>query len=222
MHTLFLPAAPRTQLSAAASSAKHALTLLGPSTAMSQLWAQIRRLAPHVRTVLLTGASGSGQEAVARLLLDLSPAPRRSFVVLPEAEAEERLGRPSAIHALPVETFLFLPELERLSPAAQQGLLRLLRTRRSSGFSVIGAASEDLRALVSMGQFSPELAEALGSVRIAVPALKERLEDLPMLLNQMLSLRCHAAERPIPQLTEEFLRTAMQHAWPGNLDELTE
>lgn len=220
MHTLFLSAAPRTHTVTAAYDANAALTLLGPSIAMAQLWAQIRRLAPHVRTVLVTGASGSGQEAVARLLLDLSPAPKRSFLVLSEAEAEERLGRLGGIHSLPNEAFVFLPEVERLSPAAQHGLLRLLRTRRSHGFSVVAAASEDLRALVSVGRFSSELAEALGSVRIAVPALKDRIEDLPMLLNQMLSVRCQTSEYAIPQLTEEFLRTAMQHTWPGNLEEL--
>ena len=189
---------------------------------MSQLWAQIRRLAPHFRTVLLTGAENSGQEAVARLLLDLSPMPRRSFLVLSEAEAEERLGRPNGLHALPVDSFLFLSEVDRLSPAAQQGLLRLLRTRRSHGFSVAAAATEDLRPLVSVGRFSPELAEALGAIRIAVPSLKDRIEDLPMLLNQMFALRCQAAEHAVPQLTEEFLRAAMQYAWPGNLHELSE
>ena len=220
MHTLFIPSAPRPQ-STPAANAEVALTLLGPSAAMSQLWAQIRRLAPHIRTVLLTGAAGAGQEAVARLLLDLSPMPRRTFFALPEAEAEERLGRPSGLATLPLEAFLFLPEVDRLSPAAQHGLLRLLRTRRSHGFSVAVATAENLRALVSMGRFSAELADALGSIRVPVPSLKDRVEDLPMLLNQMCTVRCHADDRPVPQLTEDLLRAAMQHTWPGNLEELS-
>ena len=220
MHTLFIPSAPRSK-AAPATSAEIALNLLGPSAAMSQLWAQIRRLAPHIRTVLLTGAAGAGQEVVARLLLDLSPMPNRSFLALSEAEAEERLGRPSSLASLPLEGFLYLPQIDRLSATAQQGLLRTLRTRRSQGFSVAASSTEDLRTLVSTGRFSAELAEALGSVRIDVPSLKDRVEDLPMLLNQMFSVRCQSTGRPVPQLTEDLLRAAMQHTWPGNLEELS-
>ena len=222
MHSLFIPSAAPRPHTAPAASAEVTLTLLGPSTAMSQLWAQIRRLAPHIRTVLLTGAPGAGQEAVARLLLDLSPLPRRAFLVLTETEAEERLGRPSSLNTLPVEAFLFLPEVDRLSAAAQAGLLRLLRTRRSQNFSVAVATAEDLRAMVSVGRFSAELAEALGAVRVAVPSLKDRSEDLPMLLNQMFALRCQAVGEPLPQLTEDLLRAAMQHSWPRNLEELSD
>ena len=221
MHTLLNSSALSHQTRPVAS-AELALTLLGPSTAMSQLWSQLRRLAPHVRTVLLTGNPDCGQEAAARLLLDLSPYPRRPFLALNQAEAEAHLARSSGLHLVPNEAFLFLPEADRLSPAAQQGLLRLLRIRRSRALSVIAAVSEDLRALVGTGRLSAELAEALGTVRVSLPDLHERAEDLPMLLSQMLSLRSHALQQPVPQLSEEVLRAAMQHTWPGNLRELAD
>ena len=221
MHTLLTSPAPRYQTSPAVS-AELALTLLGPSTAMSQLWTQLRRLAPHVRTVLLMGSPDCGQEAAARLLLDLSPYPQRPFLVLSEAEAEARFGRASGLNPVPHEAFLFFSAVDRLSSAAQQNLLRLLRMRRARALSVVAATSEDLRAMVGMGRFSAELAETLGTVRVALPELQERVEDLPMLLTQMLSLRSHALQQPTPPLSEEILRAAMQHSWPGNLRELCE
>ena len=196
--------------------------LLGPSAAMSALWSQARRLAPHARTVLLTGDPDCGQEAVARLLLDLSAHPQRPFVTLGEGDAEDRLSRPHGPQSLPPELFLFVPQVHRLSPVAQAGLLRLLRTRRTRALSVVAATGEDLRALVGLGRFSAELAEILTAVRIVTPPLKERLEDIPMLLAQMLASRCQGQRRPVPQLSEELLRAAMRHEWHGNLRELSE
>lgn len=214
----FVPA--RQQTAAPILSAELALTLLGPSAAMSQLWSQLRRLAPHVRTVLLTGEPDCGQEAVARLLLDLSPQPKRPFLSLSAEDAEQRLTR--GIHAsIPPEVFLYLPDVHRLSTAAQDGLLRLVRTRRSRSLAIIAATKEDLRAMVSTGRFSPELAEYLGSVRLTVPALRNRREDVPMLINQMLAARLQGTGESVPQVTEDLLRAAMQHNWPGNLRELS-
>src|SRR5579875_2036813 len=128
-------------------STELALTLLGPSAAMSQLWSQIRRLAPHIRTVLLTGQPDSGQEAIARVLLDLSPSPRRSFVQITAADADERLLRPAGLAALPADVFLYLPDVHRFSPAAAEGLLRLMRMRRSRALTIVASTTEDPRAL---------------------------------------------------------------------------
>ncbi len=203
------------------NGSENGLMLLGPSTAMATLWSQVRRLAPHVRTVLLTGSPDSGQEAVARLLLDLSFTPQRPFIVLTESDAEGRLAQACQAHAGPHDLFLFLPAVERLSPSGQQHLLRLLKTRRTRALSVVASTVEDLRSLASMGRFSGELAELLGTVRIGVPALKDRVEDVPMLLSQMLAQRSRALQGTAPPLSEELLRAAMQHAWPGNFHELS-
>ncbi len=222
MNTLINTAASPFATPATPFSAELALTLLGPSTAMAQLWSQIRRLAPHMRTVLLTGEPDAGQEAVARLLLDLSPHPNRRFLLVPSEAAEDKLARALTPGGLPHEFFLFLPDADQLSAAAQASLLRLLRTKRPHAVSVAAAVTESLRTLVGMGRFSAELADLLGAVRIAVPALKQRAEDLPMLLNQMLSLQSQARQQTAPQVSEALLRAAMQHSWEGNLHELSE
>lgn len=218
MHTTTTP--PAAASLAFTSSAALALTLLGPSTTMSQLWSQMRRLAPHMRTLLLTGAPDCGQEAVARLMLDLSPQPRRQFLVLPACEVQERLESLQLATSLASEIFLFLPDADQLAPDAQEVLLQFLRSRRNSDTAVVAAVSENLKSLVSLGRFSAELAEVLGAVRIAVPTLKERAEDLPMLLSQMVSMRCQSKQRPVTQIAEPVLRAAMQHDWSGNLREL--
>ena len=214
--------APARTPSKAASSAELAVCLLGPSSAMSQLWAQMRRLAPHVRTALLTGEPDCGQEAVARVLLDLSPHAHRSFVQVTAAEAEARLLRSAGFTSLPNDVFLFLPNVDQFSPAAQDGLLRLMRTRRSRALTVIAASTEDLRALAGLGRFSSELADALASVRIAMPSLRHRREDLPMLISHMLMGCSQRAGVPLRQTTDEFLQAAMEHTWSGNLRELNQ
>lgn len=220
MQTLHMTAAPLSP-TATAGNPELALMLLGPSTAMAHLWSQMRRLAPHVRTVLFTGPPDAGHEAAARLLLDLSLHPKRPFLVLRGAEAEDRLADVASLHALPQDLLLFLPEIEHLSAGAQHCLLRLLRTRRNHAFSVVASSGEDLRALVSLGRFSAELADILGAVRVFVPALKDRVEDIPMLLGQMLAARCRRSGKAVPPLSEELLRTAMQYPWPANFRELT-
>lgn len=214
--------APVRSLPKTSSSSDLALLLLGPSTAMAQLWGQIRRLAPHVRTVLLTGEQDCGQEAVARLLLDLSSHAHRSFLQITAADAEHRLARSAGATSLPGDLFLFLPDVDTFSLEAQEGLLRLMRMRRSRPFTMVVSATEDLRSLVGLGRFSAELADALTSIRIQVPSLKQRSEDLPMLISQMLAEHAHKAGRPMPQVTEEFLHAAMRHAWTGNLGELSQ
>lgn len=214
------PFASRTQ-APAITSAELGLVLLGPSSAMAQLWGQIRRLAPHVRTVLLTGEADCGQEAVARLLLDLSVHAHRTFVQLTAIDAEARLGRPAGLSSLPADLFLFLPDVDRFSLAAQDGILRLLRMRRSRPFTIVASTSEDLRGLVGMGRFSAALADALTAVRVALPSLRQRREDLPMLTSHLLAIYCQKAGQHTPRTTEAFLQAVMQHPWSGNLRELT-
>lgn len=216
------PIAPRPSLVQPSSSAELALTLLGPSPAMAQLWTQIRRLAPYLRTVLLTGEADCGQEAVARLLLDLSPQNHRHFLQLTAAEVEGRLLRASGLASFPPDVLLYLPDVHRLSRPAQEAVLRLLKMRRSRPFTTVAAAADDLRTLVGLGSFSSELADLLGGMRIALPTLKQRAEDLPMLIVQLLSQLASAQGTCPPTVSETFLRAAMAHTWPGNFRELSQ
>lgn len=189
---------------------------------MAQLWVQVRRLAPHCRTVLLTGEPDSGQAAVARLLLDLSTTPRRPFVQCGAQEAEDRLVRGSGYLALPPDSFVFIPDLAQYSPLAQDALLRLLRHRRARPLTLVAAVTDDLRTLVSVGRFNAELAALLDGVRIALPPLRERVEDLPMLVSHLLCSPSDKGPRAAHTASEDLLHAIMDHRWPGNLRELEE
>ena len=202
------------------SDSEQAAALFGPSNAVAALCLQVRRLAPHLRTVLLTGAQNCGQEAVARMLLMFSPSPHRPFVTLASSNAEQYLSGIAAAGEMP-SVLLFLPDIDRFSILAQKQLFSLLKGRRSNRVMIVAAATEDLRKLVGGRRYLPEVTAALGEVCIQVPALKERREDLPMLLNQVISLRCQAKQKAAPKLSEGFLHAASRHNWPGNLAEFS-
>lgn len=197
-----------------------ALTMLGPSAATAHLWLKVRRLAPHVRTVLLTGAPDCGQYAVARLLLDLSPAPKRSLVQLTAADANVRLNDRSGLALLPADAFLFIPDIDHYSPSAAETLLRIMRMRRSRLFTVVAVATKNLHALTAAGSFPKELAQLLTCVSFALPELKQRLEDIPLLLRHLLAPGTPVTGSAIPTFTNDFLRAAMEYTWPGNFQEL--
>jgi DNA-binding NtrC family response regulator len=171
--------------------------------------------------VLLSGAPDCGQEAVARLLLDLSSAPNRSFVQIAAAEAESRHAGAFGLSSLPADVFLFLPDVDQLSLAAAEGLLRLMRMRRSRTFTVVAATTQDLRALAAAASFPAELANALTAVRLELPCLKQRSEDLPMLLSHLVAIRDPETGRSSPKMAEDLFQVAMEYAWPGNLHELS-
>jgi DNA-binding NtrC family response regulator len=198
-----------------------ALTMLGPSAAMAHLWLQVRRLAPHVRNVLLTGLPHCGQEAVARLLLDFSAAPKRNFVQVSAADANIYCSRHSGFVPLPADVVLFIPDLDRFSLASAESLLQIMRMRRSRLFTVVAATSRDLHALAAAGRFPNDLAHALSSVRLDMPELKQRREDIPMLLGHLLAVRASESCSASHTMSADFLHAAMEYAWPGNLQELS-
>lgn len=194
--------------------------LLGPSASMARLWSQIRLLAPHFRIALLTGEPGTGVEAVAQALHDLSSFADTSLRVLRASEADRSLRNPSTLLDGSMRGSVFLPEIDRLSMSSQQSLLRLIRLRRHRRISIIAASTRDLRPLISAGSFSAELATQLGSLRIAVPALRERTEDIPLLVSYLLQTEAERQMAHLPELDPGFLARAMQQAWPGNLDQM--
>ena len=195
--------------------------LIGPSQSIAALWAQMRRVAPHFRMMLLTGEPGAGAEAAARVVHDLSPVCQAPFYKL-EAKEAERLfagGRPSAL-AIPTEGTLFLPSIERLSLPAQTALLHLFYTRSARSLRMIAVARSGLRALLSAGSLSPELASALGAVRLRLPSLRERPQDIPLLIEHFLGRQSASTGAPRPALAADFLPAASGCDWPGNLDQL--
>jgi DNA-binding NtrC family response regulator len=194
--------------------------LLGPSSAIARVWSQIHRVAPHFRTATITGEPGSGAESAARALHALSPVAKLPFMVVEAANADQVFSA-SALHTV-LEGLIFIPDVDKLTPAAQRGLVRKLRIRGRFPLRVVAAASTELRASVSAGRFSPELAEILGTVRIALPPLRERAEDLPLLATHLVQRLAERLRLNTPALAPSFHDALIAFAWPGNLEEIVQ
>ncbi len=160
---------------------------------------------------------------MARMLHRMCPLKELKFVELDAAEAEEHFTGDIKIHSK--EGLIYLPEAERLSRAAQEGLLRMLRSQVGQSPRVVAFAGRGLKPYISAGFFLPELAGSLGSLRMALPTLRERAMDIPLLLQNRLQKQRLAQSaqgiRFMPiAMSHEFLEAAKQFPWPGNLPQM--
>jgi DNA-binding NtrC family response regulator len=221
--------------------------MVGRSPLMLEVFARIRRIAPHFRTALVTGATGTGKELVARALHRLSPAARGPFVVcncsaLVENLVESELfgyvrGAFTGANQDKVGLFehadggvIFLDEIGELALAAQAKLLRVLQNRqvqrvgsltpRNIDVRVITATHRDLRTMVSEGRFREDLYYRLGVVEIMLPVLSDRREDLPLLERYFIERFSAEYNKPIAGLVRRAQTRLAAYPWPGNVREL--
>jgi DNA-binding NtrC family response regulator len=221
--------------------------LMGESEAMREVMVQIEQIAPVTSTVLIEGESGTGKELVARAIHLLSPRKNKPFIAvnvgaLPETlleselfghekgaftgAAERRLGR----FELADTGTIFLDEIGEIPPPTQVKLLRVLEERefmRVGGTSpisvnvrVITATNQPLRELVENGQFRSDLFYRLNVLRIYLPPLRERPEDIPILVRRFIQEYARQHDRPFHGISPEAMQMLMAYAWPGNVREL--
>jgi DNA-binding NtrC family response regulator len=188
----------------------------GTSAAARRLWAQMQRVAPYFRAALLIGEPGSGAELAAEALHRGSPSQRQPMRKLSAEAAESYFTRGHFAGG----GIIFIEDVEALSPEAQSGLLRLMQMRGARQSCVIAAAKTDLRSHVSGNGFSSELATRLGGLRITLPALRDRQEDIPHILHVAANEAMPSAGGMQPRWNEDFLSAACAYAWPRNLIEL--
>jgi DNA-binding NtrC family response regulator len=211
---------------------------------MVRLRTQLQRLGPHFRTVLMTGETGTGKELAARELHRFSPHAEGPFVVFDAASVGEAVIEwQGSAEALPTAAddmdsllraahrgTLYFDQIGEMPAAMQAQLLHVLQQReriargsngtREGGARIIGATSQDLRALMSLGRFREDLYYRIATVEVALPPLRERVEDVPALTRYFLE-RCGAwLGRDGGRITGEALDRLMQYAWPGNVREL--
>lgn len=221
--------------------------LTGSSPAMQQVYKLIGRVAPTESTVLIRGESGTGKELVAREIHHHSRRSGGRFIAincgaipagLIESElfghekgaftgaAQRRIGRFEAAHG----GTLFLDEVGDLAPETQVRLLRALQERTIERVGsehsvrldvrVIAATHVDLEAAVKEGLFREDLYYRLNVVSIRLPALRERVEDVPELAEALLRKLSQRLEMPVAAPTEEALAVLRSRVWPGNVREL--
>jgi len=221
--------------------------MVGRSPLMLEVFAKIRRIAPHFRTVLVMGATGTGKELVARALHRLSPASRGPFVVcncsaLVETLVESELfgyvrGAFTGATQDKVGLFehadggtIFLDEIGELALAAQSKLLRVLQNRqvqrvgsltpRNIDVRVIAATHRNLATMVREGQFREDLYYRLAIVDIALPVLSDRREDLPLLERYFIEKFSAEYNKPVAGLVRRVQTRLATYHWPGNVREL--
>jgi two-component system nitrogen regulation response regulator GlnG len=221
--------------------------ILGQAPAMQQVFRAIGRLARSSMTVLITGESGTGKELVARALHRHSPRADRPFIALntaaftPDLLESELFGHEkgafTGADSLRRGRFeqanggtLFLDEIGDMSPALQTRLLRVLaegefyrvggQTPIHVDVRVIAATHQDLEARVAGGAFREDLLHRLNVIRIAIPPLRERREDIPELLQHYLAVAAQELGVEPKRLGASVEEILVASEWPGNVRQL--
>jgi DNA-binding NtrC family response regulator len=221
--------------------------IIGRSPQMWEMFWRIRRVAPHYRSVLITGETGTGKDLVARALHRLSPVPSGRFVVLNCSAVVETLfeselfghvkgaftgaasDKPGLFEHAHGGT-LFLDEIGDMALGTQAKLLRVLQNQevqrvgslsaRKVDVRVIAATNHDLRAAVVGKRFREDLYYRLSMVEIETPRLMERKEDLPLLQRHFVARFARQYKKEIRGITHRAQIRLSKHTWPGNVREL--
>jgi transcriptional regulator with PAS, ATPase and Fis domain len=241
-------AMPETAESRCSACAEDRPCLLGTSAAARALAVAIRHAARSDAKVLITGESGAGKEVAARSIHAHSVRREAPFVAVNCAGLSETLleselfghvkGSFTGAHrdrAGLIETAaggtVLLDETSEMSPRLQGMLLRFLdageiqrigsdRVHRRADVRVIAATNKDLRGEVAAGRFRADLYYRLNVIHLQVPPLRERREDIPALLAQLLAEHAGRYDATVPELAPDALACLTAYAWPGNVREL--
>lgn len=186
--------------------------LVGVSDASSALRARVRAVARASAEVLITGEPGTGSPKLAEVIHLLSGAANRPFVKRAAAQlsANDLAG---AMREADAGT-LYLDEVTALTPAVQFALLEMLEA--GGTVRVLSGTARDIEAEVAAGRFSTDLFYRLDLMRVHVPALRERPEDIPVLFRHYVSQACEQANLPEPPISSEVVAGLMSQDWPGN------
>lgn len=222
-------------------------SVIGKSPAMMELFDLMKRVAPASAYVLISGESGSGKEVVARAIHNLSPRAKRPFVpinctAIPEQLLESELfghvkGSFTGAIADKKGLFeeaqggtLFLDEIGDMSLPLQAKLLRVLQDKqirpvggsefRSVDVRIISATHRNLKTMVKDGKFREDLFYRLNVVPVQVPALRERTQDIPLLVETFLQRFVMQNNSKVRGIAPEALARLVGHPWPGNVREL--
>ena len=220
--------------------------LIGTTQVINQLRQSIQRVAPTGSRVLITGPAGAGKEVVARMIHEQSQRNHGPFVVLncatmhpdrleselfglEDGEGQCAPGRIGTLERAHGGTLL-LDEVADMPPETQGKIVRVLQEQtfqRVGGqrpvevdVRVIAATNRDLDSLMTEGNFREDLYYRLNVVPIRVPALRERAEDVPMLIEAFMAKAAAAAGVPMRTLSNEALAALQGYDWPGNVRQL--
>ncbi len=221
--------------------------LVGESDVMRRIKDEMKRLAPVMSNVLITGQSGTGKELVARGIHRLSPQHNQPFVAvncpalsreLIESElfgheqgaftgaVTRRIGKCEQVGG----GTLFLDEITEIPVEIQAKLLRILQERNFERVGgnrlfpfrgrVLASTNRDIDQAVADGKLREDLLYRLNVTRIHLPPLADRRDDIPLLVNHFVRLKAMEMKKPLPRVSEEAMRVLQLCEWPGNVREL--
>jgi formate hydrogenlyase transcriptional activator len=221
--------------------------IVGSSAALRRVLSQVAKVAPADSTVLILGETGTGKELIARAIHNRSNRSTRAFVrvncaAIPQSliaselfghekgaftgATQRRLGRFELAH----EGTIFLDEVGELPAETQITLLRVLQEREfervggsqsiSVNVRVLAATNRNLNAAVDSGSFRQDLFYRLNVFPIEIPPLRERIDDIPVLVEYLVERYAKKAGKKITNITKKTLELFRAYAWPGNIREL--
>ena len=221
--------------------------IVGKSRAMQEVYRLIDQVAQSRATVLIQGESGTGKELVAQAIHRRSTRVDKPFVVvnshsIPTELLEDNLfghakgaftgAGASKIGLLEVAeggTVLF-DEISTVAPEVQTKLLRVMQDReflplgalesRTVDVRILAATNEDLRKLIEIGRFRDDLYYRLNVINISIPPLRERMEDIPVLVEHFLAKYNAENGKDVKRLSPEVIERFLSYGWPGNVREL--
>ena len=222
--------------------------IIGESAALREVLDTIRQVAPSSANVLIEGESGTGKELAAHAIHNLSRRNKAKFVAVhcaalsPQLLESELFGHEkgafTGAHERRIGRFeqanggtIFLDEVAEIDPSTQVKLLRVMSEERAfervggnqtlrADVRLIAATNKNLETLVRQGRFRDDLFFRLNVVRITMPPLRERKEDIPLLIRGFLRHFCKANEKTLVDLTADAMDALLTYNWPGNVREL--
>jgi DNA-binding NtrC family response regulator len=222
--------------------------IIGESPALREVLDTIRQVAPSSANVLIEGESGTGKELAAHAIHNLSRRNKAKFVAVHCAALSPTLleselfgherGAFTGAHERRIGRFeqasggtIFLDEVAEIEPSTQVKLLRVISEERAfervggnqtlrADVRLIAATNKNLQKLVREGKFRDDLFFRLNVVRITMPPLRERKEDIPLLVHGFLRHFSKANDKSIVDLTADAMNALLVYDWPGNVREL--
>ncbi len=229
------------------ANANELSSIIGNSSVMQAIFEQVRQVAGTEATVFIQGESGTGKELIARALHDLSDRSEGPLVAvnlgaLPEALLESELfghekgsfsgairRKPGCFERAAGGT-LFLDEVTEMPAKSQIDLLRVLETHEFvrvggeeqllANVRIISATNRNVEPLIEEGSFREDLYYRLNVIPIVLPALRDRRDDIPLLVDHFLTHFCQRHNRAVKRLTQEAMDAMMAARWPGNIRQL--
>lgn len=221
--------------------------MIGRSSAMVRVFDTVRQVAPSRATVLIQGESGTGKELAAHAIHNLSNRAARRFVAIhcmalsPQLLESELFGHERGAFTGATERragrfeqanggTIFLDEIGEIDASTQVKILRVLGERAfervggnqtiQADVRLIAATNKDLATLVAEGKFRDDLFFRLNVVQLTMPPLRDRREDIPLLVQNFLKQSAEENEKPHRELTPEAVASIVAYDWPGNVREL--